>query len=157
MSNKVTIPERTRRLIKVDTVVWSEAIFSQIRREMNISIAGIVGIFVFDFKVYTAVYCELSMTMTSRGKAPLCVLSMAMTSRGKAPLCQSLMPHFQIFPADSLTCIMNTGRMLPFGHSLNQRFPWHTSILILSICVTIIEHLGQNTIQQNSGVKRTRV
>ena len=40
---------------------------------MNISIAGIIGNLI-DFKVYTSVYCDLSMAIKTWGKAPFGVL-----------------------------------------------------------------------------------
>ena len=71
--NNVTIPDGAQGLIKVDTVVWHESFFNQIRREMNISIGGIMSNLV-DLKMYTAIYCESGMAITTWGKTSLGVL-----------------------------------------------------------------------------------
>ena len=71
--NNVTIPQGTRRLIKVDAAIWYETFFGQIRREVNIPIVGIMGNLI-DFKLHTAYHCELSMAITKLGKTPMNVL-----------------------------------------------------------------------------------
>ena len=62
---------------------------------MNISIAGIIDNLI-DFKVYAAVYCELSMAITMWGKTPLCVLALD-------PLCR-MSKKFQPIPGP--VCIL---------------------------------------------------
>ena len=73
VSNNVTIPEGTWRLIKVNKAVWYESSFGKICREVIISILGIMDNFV-DFEVYTAVYYGLSMAITTRNKTTMGVL-----------------------------------------------------------------------------------
>ena len=71
---------------------------------------------------------------------------------------RSLLPHFQIFPANSRTfivswCIFATD----FVHSITvyDKNLHDTPLYWFKVfSVTIMEYLGQNTAQQNRGVKR---
>ena len=126
--NNVTIPEG----IKADTAVWYETFFSQIRREMNISIASIMNNLI-DFKVYIALlwvtYVNNNMGQDAYGR---------LTPR-------SFMPYFKIFPADSRTCIL-TEDIVHSNTVCSKDFHGTPLYWFKVFNVTIKESLGQDTV-----------